>query len=310
MTQAIFPPKIKNNAKIAVITPAGAIEKGQLDATLALIEAQGFRPVLGENVYAQYKKGYNYGGSPAERLQDLQWALDGDFGAIWTTRGGYGCIQLLKEISLKEFRKQPKYLIGYSDVTVLQSYLLNQGFASIHGQSIKTSSFGVAEESYQGILNILKGEKPNYEIPAWDYNRQGKAKGQLVGGNLAMLYSTLGSPFSFNFKDKILFIEEVGEDYYALDRMLMNLENNDVFKHINGLIVGGMTAMGDKDKNENYKNPFDPLAYQLIAEKTAHYDFPIAFGMPNGHIYNNQPLILGAEISLEVGKGSSRLNFV
>ncbi|MDV4140531.1 LD-carboxypeptidase [Elizabethkingia anophelis] len=308
MKEIIFPEKTKKGSPIAVITPAGAIEQGQLDKTLELIKSKGFEAVLGPNVYAKYSNGYNYGGTPEERLKDLQWALDGDFGAIWTTRGGYGCAQLLQHINLKKYKQNPKYLIGYSDVTVLQSYLLKNGFASIHGQSIKTSSQGVSEASYEGIFNILNGKKLKYEAEDIPFNKKGKAKGQLLGGNLAMIYSVMGSKYSFNFNDKILFIEDIGEQFYALDRMLMNLELNGVFGRIKGLIVGGMTGMGDEKTNEHYEASFDPMAYEIIAQKLDKYDFPIAYGLANGHIFDNQPLIIGAEVEMNV-KDKAQITF-
>ncbi|KUY15790.1 LD-carboxypeptidase [Elizabethkingia miricola] len=308
MKEIVFPNKIKKGSTIAVITPAGAIEPGQLDKTLELIKSKGFEPVLGSNVYSKYSNGYSYGGTPEERLADLQWALDGDFGAIWTTRGGYGCAQLLQQIDLKKYRKNPKYLIGYSDVTVLQSYLLKNGFASVHGQSIKTSSQGVSEASYEGIFNILSGKKTQYIIENNSLNKKGKAKAQLVGGNLAMIYSVMGSKYSFDFKDKILFIEDIGEQFYALDRMLMNLELNGVFGKIKGLIVGGMTGMGDEKTNEHYESSFDPMAYKIITQKLDKYDFPVAYGLPNGHIFDNQPLIIGAEVEMNV-KDKAQITF-
>ncbi len=308
MKEILFPQKIKNGATIAVITPAGAIEQGQLDKTLEIINNKGYKSVLGPNVYLKYSNGYNYGGTPEERLQDLQWALDGDFDAIWTTRGGYGCAQLVQHINLKKFSKKPKYLIGYSDVTVLQSFLLKNGFASVHGQSIKTSSQGVSEQSYDGIFSILEGKKPKYELEHNPFNKKGKVTSQLVGGNLAMIYSIMGSKYSFDFKDKILFIEDIGEQFYALDRMLMNLELNDVFKKINGLIIGGMTNMGDEKSNENYEAPFDNQAYEIIAQKLEKYDFPVIYGMPNGHIFDNQPLIIGSEVEINV-KDKAKITF-
>lgn len=288
--------------KVAVVTPAGAVKHGQLDKTLTFLDKQNIEVVLGKNVYAQYENGYTYGGTIEQRLHDLQWAMDGDFDAIWTTRGGYGCAHLLQNINLRKFRKKPKYLIGYSDVTVLQSFLLNKGFASIHGQSIKTGSFGVSDESYKKIIGILSGQKPTYQVEPSEWNRSGQATGQLVGGNLSMIYSIFGSRYEFDFKDKILFIEEVGENYYALDRMLMNLELNGVFKKIKGLIVGGMTLMGEEKTNENYEDSFDTKAYEIVKQKIESYAFPVLFKMPNGHIFDNLPLIMGAEVKLKVGK--------
>ncbi len=205
-------------------------------------------------------------------------------------------------MKLTEFKKNPKWYIGYSDNTVIQSYLFKKGFASIHGQTIKTSSFGVTEESYELIFDILKGKKLNYKIDTNENNRVGEASGILVGGNLALIYALLGTKYSFDFTDKILFIEDIGENFYALDRMIMSLELAGVFKKIKGLIVGGMTNMGNEAENKNYEESFDPFVNQIIANRISKYDFPTVFGFPNGHIFDNRPLTIGSEITMEVNK--------
>lgn len=301
MQNMTFPNPLKKGDKIAIISPAGSVEAAQLETTLELIKEKGYEPVLGDNLYANYQNGYSYAGTEKQRSDDLNWALnDKDIAAIWASRGGYGCQQLIEHLKLSEFKKNPKWLIGYSDVTVLQSFLYQKGFASIHGQSIKTSSLGVSEKSYELIFDILKGKQLNYEIVSDKNNRVGEASGILVGGNLALLYALLGTPYSSDFKDTILFIEEIGENFYALDRMLMSLELAGVFKKIKGLIVGGMTNMGKEADNKAYEEPFDPFAYQLIAERVAQYNFPTVFAFPNGHIYDNRPLIIGAEVKIKV----------
>ena len=183
---------------------------------------------------------------------------------------------------------------------MIQSYLLKKGFASIHGQTIKTSSFGITDESYDLTFDILKGKYPDYKIDSTEYNRVGEASGILVGGNLALIYALLGTKYSFDFQDKILFIEDIGENFYALDRMIMSLELADVFKKIKGLIVGGMTNMGKENENKSYEESFDPFVNQIIAERVSKYDFPTAFNFPNGHIFDNRPLIIGSEITLKV----------
>lgn len=301
----LAPQNLKTAKRIAVITPAGAVEIGQLDSTLLLLQERGFTVSLGPHVYSKFEDGYNYAGNAQERLEDLQWALDGNFDVIWTTRGGYGSVQLLQNIDLRKFRKRPKLLIGYSDVTVLQSFLFKKGFGSIHGQSIKTASFGVDQKAYEKIFDILNGKMPSYTFQSNAKNRKGNVTGILVGGNLAMLYSIMGSRFSYDYSDKILFIEDVGEQYYAIDRMLMAFEICGVFKKIKGLIVGGMTRLGEENSNTSYHEPFDPLAYKIVAERVEKYRFPVAFGMPNGHIFENFPLVIGNEVTLTVGKETS-----
>lgn len=310
MNEVVFPEPIKKGSKIAVISPAGSVEESQLEQGLEMLRTRGYEPVPGRYLFEKFTNGYSYAGTEKERLKDLNWSLnDPDISAVWASRGGYGCQHLLKGISLKEFVQQPKWYIGYSDNTVIQSFLLKNGVASIHGQTIKTSSFGVTEASYSGIFSILEGERPQYTFESNARNRKGLADGEVVGGNLALIYALLGTKYSFRFKDKILFIEDIGEQYYSLDRMMMSLDLAGVFKKISGLVVGGMTNMGDEKTNQDYDNSFDQKAYDIIAERVAKYDFPVAYGFPNGHILDNRPLIIGAEAELSVGSKEPQLTF-
>lgn len=301
MKEIIFPKSLKKGAQIAIISPAGSVEEEQLEKGLDLIRKNGFEPVLGKHVFTKFSNGYNYAGTEKERISDLNWAFnDDDIAAVWASRGGYGCQHLLKHIQLSKFKKNPKWYIGYSDNTVIQSFLLKNNFTSITGQTIKTSSFGVTDESYDLIFDILKGEKPQYDIKSNPFNKNGTAEGQLIGGNLALIYALLGTSYSFDFKDKILFIEEIGEKYYALDRMMMSLELAGVFRKIKGLIIGGMTNMGDEKENKAFEESYDDFAYQLISDRLKKYDSPTLFGFPNGHIFDNRPLIIGANVKISV----------
>lgn len=299
MKNIIFPKSLKKGDKIAIISPAGSVEASQLEKGIKMISEKGYTPVLGKHLYTKYSNGYNYAGTEQERTEDLNWALnDPEISAIWASRGGYGCQHLVQNINLKEFSKNPKWYIGYSDNTVIQSYLLKKGFASIHGQTIKTSSFGVVEEGYGLIFDILEGNNLAYELPKTKFNKNGKAEGELIGGNLALIYALLGTPYSFDFKNKILFIEDIGENFYALDRMLMSLELAGVFKKIKGLIIGGMTNMGDEKENKDYENSFDEFAYEIVNQRISKYDFPAVFAFPNGHIFDNLPLIIGGNVKI------------
>ncbi|MBB6371283.1 LD-carboxypeptidase [Chryseobacterium shigense] len=301
MKKIIFPKPFKKGAKIAVISPAGAVDTTQLEKGIEMIKNRGFEPVLGQHLYTKFSNGYNYAGTEEERLKDINWALnDNEISAVWASRGGYGCQHLIQRLKLKNFTENPKWYIGYSDNTVIQSYLLNKGFASIHGQTIKTSSFGVTDESYDLIFDILKGKSPKYALKSHGFNKQGNIEGELVGGNLALIYALLGTKYSFDFRDKILFIEDIGENFYALDRMIMSLELAGVFNKIKGLIVGGMTNMGDEKENKSYEESFDEFAYKLISDRISKYKFPAVFGFPNGHIKDNRPLIIGGNVKLQV----------
>ena len=300
MTDTIFPKALKKGDTIAVISPAGSVEPAQLEKGIEMIRSRGYEPVLGKHLYTKFSNGYNYAGTEEERLEDMNWALnDREISAVWASRGGYGCQHLLKGLDLKGFTRNPKWYIGYSDNTVIQSYLLKKGFASVHGQTVKTSGFGVTEESYDLIFDILNGSLPEYSIKPHQNNKPGSVKGELVGGNLALIYALLGTKYSFDFKDKILFIEDIGENFYALDRMIMSLELAGVFNKISGLVIGGMTNMGDEKENSHYQESFDEFAYHLISERIAKYNFPVVFGFPNGHIRDNRPMIIAGKLNLK-----------
>lgn len=303
MQNVIVPLSLQKSARIAVISPAGSLQPEQIENGLDILKSNGYEPILGQHVFGSHQHGYGYSGSEEERLSDLNWALnDPDISAIWTTRGGYGCQHLIQGIDLGNFKSSPKWFVGYSDNTVIQSYLYRNGFASVHGQTLKTADFGVCQEVYGMTIKILEGNLPEYQVNTNILNRDGTAEGPMIGGNLALIYALLGTPYSFAYKDAVLFIEEIGEKYYALDRMLMSLELAGVFKQISGLIVGGITLMEDKAKNADYNHSFDPFAYRIIAERVSKYDFPVMFDFPNGHIFDNRPLIIGANVRMDVGE--------
>lgn len=302
MKKIIFPKSLKKGDKIAVISPAGAVDASQMEKGIEMIKSRGFEPVPGEHLYTRFSNGYNYAGTEQERIKDINWALnDKEIRAVWASRGGYGCQHLIQHLKIKGFTENPKWFIGYSDNTVIQSYLLKKGFASVHGQTIKTSSFGVTDDSYDLIFDILKGKTPKYSLESHQFNKEGNIEGELIGGNLALIYALLGTKYSFDFKDKILFIEDIGENFYALDRMIMSLELAGVFSKIKGLIIGGMTNMGDEKENKSYEESFDEFAYKLISERISKYKFPVVFGFPNGHIKDNRPLLIGGKVKMKVG---------
>lgn len=151
-------------------------------------------------------------------------------------------------------------------------------------------------------MKFLKVKKPKYSVEKSVYNTEGETEGQLIGGNLSLIYSLMGTKFGFDFKDKILFIEEIGENFYALDRMLMNMELAGIFRKIKGLIVGGMTNMENEKDNPKYEKSHDDFAYEIIKNRIKKYHFPTLFGFPNGHIFDNKPLIIGAKVKMKVGE--------
>lgn len=237
------------------------------------------------------------------RTSDFQEQLDNpNIKAIWCAKGGYGTVRMIDKLDFTEFKKQPKWIIGYSDVTVLHSHIHNLGIETLHAQmpvAIETKT----EATINSIKDILFGKEYSIEISTGKNNRTGKTSGQLVGGNLSMLYSLCGSPSTINTDGKILFIEDVDEYLYHIDRMLQNLKRNGLLTNLKGLIVGGMTQMHDNDI------PFGKTAEEIILDVCKDYYFPIAFNFPAGHLKDNRALIFGKEVELKVERNSVTLVF-
>jgi muramoyltetrapeptide carboxypeptidase len=300
---SITPKNLKPGSRIAIVSPAGAVSNPDLlTHTHNMIIEQGYTPVYGEFALARHAHHYTYAGTPEQRLRDLQWALDDDsIDAIWATRGGYGSVQLLEHIDLSRFVHDPKWLIGYSDITFLQSLLARHGIESVHGQNIISTPTPSAD-SYQNIFNLFKGIKPTYQLDNNLLNEPGSACATLIGGNMTVVTALSGTRFNFNYDNAILFLEEIGENaYYKIDRYLKSLEQTGAFEKIKGLIIGGMKNIADDT------SPHSPIAQSIIAERVAQYSFPKVFGFPNGHIPDMRPLIIGGTVSLRVDENGVRL---
>jgi muramoyltetrapeptide carboxypeptidase len=292
------PAYLKSGDKITIVAPAGKIFKEKVDTAAEIIEGWGIRVVLGNNLFHDY---FQYSATDRERLDDLQQALDDDsVKAILFARGGYGLIRILDQLDFSTFSKNPKWLIGFSDVTILHSHIQNNfRIETIHA----TMAAGLTNlEAAETFRKAIFGERLNYEFETHPLSREGKATGVLVGGNLAILCSLIGSVSDIDTKGKILFIEDVGEYLYRIDRMMWQLKRTGKLAHLAGLIVGGMTDMKDGE------TPFGKTAYEIIAEAVKGYAYPVCFGFPSGHQEDNRALVLGRRVSLDV-KNSSILNF-
>lgn len=291
------PDYLKKGDLVALVAPAGYIEKDS-SVVLAekLLQSWGLKAIRGKFVLEQDA---SFAGTDAQRLQDLQEALDNPkVKAIWAIRGGYGSMRILTQLSFEKFIKNPKWIIGYSDITALHNTIHNLGYKSIHGAMpinlLKENKS--TEKAIDSLHNALFGKDLEYIFPSSSKNTYGSAGGVIVGGNLSLLQSLLGTPYQIKTKDKILFIEDIGEELYRIDRLLQSLKLAGVFKNILGLVVGGFTDIqSDKDQKE--------LTYQeVICQVLDEYDFPIIFDMPAGHIDENRALILGSEIVINVGE--------
>jgi muramoyltetrapeptide carboxypeptidase len=290
-----YPPFLQTGDKISIVSAAGKISRNVVERGAAILSEEGFVPLIGVNALTEYN---SFAGTDAQRASDLQFALDHpEIKAIFFSRGGYGSIRTFQLLDWKNFIKNPKWLIGFSDITVFHLFAIKNKIASVHG--VMPAFFeqdGEKTESFKLLIDLLKGQLPEYHIQPHYLNRFGKAENTLVGGNLTIIQSLRGTNLDFNPKGKILFIEDIGEYYYHLDRMMMNLKTGKVLENICGLIVGYFTDMKDGE------TPFGKSTYEIIMEAVEPYNFPVVFGFPAGHELPDFPLLMGGKVVLEVAE--------
>jgi muramoyltetrapeptide carboxypeptidase len=297
----IIPPFLKQGDTVGIICTARKFTVEETTPAVELLKSWGLSVKLGKTIGLD---NHQLGGSDDERASDFQAMInDPEIKAIWCARGGYGTVRMIDKIDFKPLLKNPKWVIGFSDVTVLHSHIHQLGLATIHA----IMPFSVTRTQLSSILALketLFGHKVEYQIPASIENKSGNATGILVGGNLSIIYSLLGSTSSIETKDKILFIEDLDEYLYHVDRMLMNLKRNGYFSQLKGLIVGGMTDMHDNEI------PYGMNEKQIILDIVKEYDFPVVFDFPAGHIQDNRALLLGKEVSLQADKNQVIFNYI
>jgi len=298
---SIIPPPIKKGDEVRIISTARKISMDEIKPASDFFKAKGFKVSFGKHLF---KKNHQFAGTDEERIRDIQEAMDDPkVKAIWLARGGYGTHRVIENLSIDEFRKNPKWIVGYSDVTVLHSFILSQcNSASIHG-TMPVNFTNQTRESFEKLISMLQGNVFDYKIKPHSFNRNGIAKGILTGGNLSIIYSLTGTKFLPDFKNKILFIEDLDEYLYHVDRMMMNLKLSGIFDEISGLIIGGMSDMNDNEI------PFGKTANEIIQSTTEGYDFPVCFGFRAGHQKINLPLKFGCEVGLKVTNKGSELSF-
>ncbi|PKP27087.1 MAG: LD-carboxypeptidase [Bacteroidetes bacterium HGW-Bacteroidetes-2] len=286
------PPNLKNGDKVAIVSTARKVFLEELQPALELLKNWGLEAVIGKTIGTEE---HQFSGNDALRANDFQQMLDNpEIKAIWCARGGYGTVRIIDALDFTTFKEKPKWIIGYSDVTVLHSHLHNLGFETIHGQ-MPLEIDKKTDVSRETLRKALFGEKYGIEYDSkHSQTKVGIARGQLVGGNLSILYSLCGSLTAIQTDGKILFIEDIDEYFYHLDRMMQNLKRNGYFKNLAGLIVGGMTKMNDN------VIPYGKTAEEIILETIFGHEFPVCFGFPAGHIEDNRSLIMGSEVILNV----------
>lgn len=295
------PPFLKKRDKIGIVAPAGNIPGGLGDA-VKLLESWGLEVVIGKSVTSFF---HQFAGDDKLRAHDLQNMLDDtSIKAVFAARGGYGTVRIIDQIDFSIFADHPKWIIGFSDITVLHSHVQALfGIATVHGQMPLTIP-DATKTSLETLRKALFGEELSYQYTSRYENMDGYGEGILIGGNLSILLSISGSVSEVDYRGKILFIEDVGEYYYSIDRMLRMLKRAGKLKDLKGLIVGAFTALKDREPGFGFSVP------DMVIDLVKEYDYPVATDFSAGHIDNNKTLIFGKAVTLRVQEKSVTLNYI
>jgi muramoyltetrapeptide carboxypeptidase len=296
----ITPPYLQKGDTVAIVSTARKNIDDNLKTTINLLEGWGLKVKIGNTIGLDY---YQLAGTDDQRAADFQEQLDNlNIKAIWCVRGGYGTVKIIDKLDFTKFKQNPKWIIGFSDVTVLHSHLNRMGIESLHA-TMPVSIARATDDAKNSLCTVLFGDKLHYTLECDALNHNGIAKGELVGGNLSILYSLLGSPSALDCEDKILFIEDLDEYLYHIDRMMMNLKRNGCLSSLKGIIVGAMTDMKDNDI------PWGRNALEIIEDTVKGLNIPIIYNFPAGHIRDNRALIFGRQVSMEVNDKESKVIF-
>ncbi len=286
------PPALQKDDIIYVLSTARAISAEEILPAIQLFESWGLHVKIGTTIG---KHEHQFAGTDEERLRDFQHAIDDEkVKAIFCARGGYGTVRILDNISFTNLLKHPKWIIGFSDITYLHTQISNTlGIQTLHALMASTLATSTPE-AIETFKKELFGEKNSFSIAPHSLNRIGNASGELIGGNLSILYSITGTVTNLNTYGKILFLEDLDEYLYHIDRMMLNLKRAGKLKDLAGLVVGGFSDMKDNAV------PFGKTAEEIISEHIAEYNYPVCFNFPAGHIADNRALVMGRKYKLEV----------
>lgn len=299
-TSVKIPPYLKKGDTVGILATARKVDMAPLQPAINLLKSWGLNVVIGKTVGLDNNQ---LAGADWQRATDFQQMLDNpSIKAIWSAKGGYGTVRMIDRLDFTKFKQHPKWIIGFSDVTVLHSHINNLDIATLHSIAC-ISVANATPEAIESFRKGLFGGKIEYTIPPHAFNKIGKAQGELIGGNLSVLYSIMGSVSEADYKGKIIFIEDLDEYLYHIDRMMMNLERNNYFKNVKGIIIGGMTKMRDNDI------PWGHDALEIIQDITKEYKIPICFNFPAGHIKDNRALVFGKLVILDVTAAGTKLTF-
>lgn len=296
----ITPPNLKKGDTIAIVATARKNIDDNLKPAIDLAKKWGLEVVIGKSIGLDNNQ---LAGTDEQRASDFQEMIDNpNIHAVWCVRGGYGTARMIDLVDFSKFKNNPKWIVGFSDVTVLHSHLNNLGFATIHG-IMPVNVEKASPEVEETLRKALFGEPLSYIVPCENENKSGNVEGILIGGNLSILYSLMGSKSQIDCKGKILFLEDLDEYLYHIDRMMLSLKRCGCFDELEGLVVGSFIKMHDNDI------PWGKTAYQIIADITKKYNFPVVYNFPSGHIHDNRTLIFGKKVSLDVNDNYSILKF-
>lgn len=297
----IIPPKIVQGSTVGIVTPSGSIEPAFIDGAITWFENLGLNVKVSSHAYAQNGR---FCGTIEERVDDLQSMFDSpDIDVVFCSRGGYGAVHLLRELDLSKFKTHPKWLIGYSDITAFHQLFAKQGVVSIHAPMARHLTEDSNNAASLLLKDILQGNMPKYHITPHQLNVEGEAEGLLIGGNLSVFTSLLGSDYINVPEGAILFIEDIGERAYCIDRMMWNMELAGIFEKVSGVIIGQFT---DCDEDPKMYHDIYTSIYQMLKG----YDIPLVFNFPVGHLAQNFPLVHGALHKLHVSSYGVFLNYV
>lgn len=307
MESLIYPPRLREGDRVIILSPSSKIDKAFLRGAVRRLQSWGLEPVLATHAGSSHG---TYAGSMAQRLRDFQEALDDPQArAILCSRGGYGAVHLVDKLDFTRFRQQPKWLIGFSDITALHNVFQHEGFASLHAPMARHLTVEPDDDpAMLALRDFLFGYYPEgrqdfgVACEAHRLNHRGTARGILRGGNLSVFYGLRGTPWDIPAEGTLLFLEDVGERPHAVERMMYNLKLGGVLERLCGLIIGQFT---EYEENRSLGKPL----YEALADVLKSYDIPVCFGFPVGHVTRNMPLPCGAEAVLEVGKKEVTLSF-
>lgn len=294
----IAPQALKQGDLIYITAPAKSIDEPPVLYAKRFFESHGYCVEISKNCFGEHNY---FSGTDQQRQADLQYGIDHpEVKAILCARGGYGCVRILDGIQWANMLREPKWLIGFSDITVFHHRLNNLGVQSIHG-TMSLNFEKNSPETFETLMNALEGNSYEISSPANENNREGISSGNLIGGNLSIVYSLLGTNDAYHFEDSILFLEDLAEHYYHLDRMFFALKKAGALDKIKGLIIGGMTDLEDTTV------PFGMTLEELVLQHFQYRKIPICFDFPAGHIDDNRALVFGKKVTLEVTKEESKL---